>query len=104
LEITHILHIPQQWEQQWVEYKAALTESHIRIVEGEDEIIWALAKLGKYSPKEGYLVLVETHQPQAIELWWKHMWKLEAPPRTRLLMWTILKYKIPTGDNLIKHA
>ena len=43
------------------EYIATLTESHIRTIEGEDEIIWALAKSGKYSPKEGFLVLSETH-------------------------------------------
>jgi len=81
-----------------------LIESHVRIVEGDNEIIWAHAKNGIYSPKEGYLCLTSVHQPQDIEQWWKNMWKLKAPPITRLFMWTVLKKKSPMGDNLIKRA
>lgn len=32
------------------------------------------------------------------------MWKLKAPPRTRLLMWSILKNKVSTGDNLSRRG
>lgn len=45
------LQIPKPWQQQWKEYTDALTESHIRILEGEDEIRWAPAKHGRYTPK-----------------------------------------------------
>lgn len=44
---ARILQIPEQWEQLSADYIAALTEAHIRIVEGEDEIIWVLSKSGK---------------------------------------------------------
>lgn len=84
------LQIPQQWQQHWKEYIEALTESHNRIQEGGDELIWAHAKHGKYSPKEGYITLMNSLKPPTCELWWRSLWKLKAPPRSRLLMWTIL--------------
>lgn len=59
--------IPQQWEQIWENYTATLTKAHVRIIEGEDEIIWAHEKSGKYSPKEGYLILAKAYKPQDIE-------------------------------------
>lgn len=101
---SHNLHIPHQWHQHWTTYTMALTESHVRILEGEDEIIWAITKNGWYSPKEGYLHLANKHRPKHTDIWWKGMWKLKASPRTRLLMWSILKNKIPTRDNLIKRG
>lgn len=73
-------------------------------MEGEDEIIWALVKSGRYTPKEGYLVLANPRKPLVILQWWKLLWKLKVPPRSRVLMWCILKNKIPTGDNLLKRA
>src|SRR5690606_29063079 len=103
-KFAHSLHIPHQWHHHCADYVAALAESHIKILEGEDEIIWALAKNRRYSPKEGYLHLTNIHRPQQIDIWWKGMWKLKGPPRTRLLIWSILKHKIPTGDNLIKRG
>jgi len=39
---AHQLNIPPQWAHLWDDYTQALTEAHIRITEGEDEIIWAL--------------------------------------------------------------
>lgn len=32
------------------------------------------------------------------------MWKLKAPPRTRLLLRSILKNKVPTSDNLARRG
>lgn len=102
---AHTLLLPLHWHQPWRAYTLALTESHIHILEGEDEITWAIAKNGRYSPKEGYLHLANRHKPLHINIWWKRMWKLKAPlPRTRLLMWSILNNKVPTGDNLIKRG
>jgi len=75
---------------------------HIHIIDGEYELIWASAKSGKYSPKDRYLVLVKPRKPQAIQAWWKHIWMLKVPPKSRLLMWCILTNKISTGNNLMK--
>ena len=99
-----MLQIPRQWQQHWKEYTRALTESHVRIQEGEDKLIWALAKHGKYTPKEGYIALINSLKPLQCESWWKSIWKLKASPKSRLLMWTILRHKIPTRENLTERS
>lgn len=100
-KIVHDLNILQRWQQEWRDYTKALTEVHIKITEGDDELIWAFAKHGVYSSKIGYQVLMESHKPPSSEQWWKHLWKLKAAPWTRLFMWSILRNKVPTGANLM---
>lgn len=34
----------------------------------------------------------------------RHVETQKAPPRSKVFMWSILKNKIPTGDNLIKRG
>lgn len=85
-------------------YIEALTQAHIRVTDGEDEIVWALAKNGVYTPKEGYLKIIHATHPVNVQPWWKDLWKLKAAPRMRMLMWTILFNKIPTGSNLMKRS
>lgn len=70
----------------------------------EDELIWALSKSGQYTPKLGYDKIIEDRKPAVIKDWWVSLWKLKAPPRTRLLMWNILANKIPTASYLKKRA
>jgi len=98
------LDIPTHWHAEWMAYTDALTQAHIRLTEGPDEIIWAFAKHGAYAPKLGYLKLMEPYKPQNIHPTWKALWKLKSAPRTRLLMWNILFDKIPTGTNLMKRS
>jgi len=80
------LQIHHLWQQHWKEYTETLTESHIRILEGEDELIWAPAKHEKSSPKQGYIALMDSEKPPLCETWWSSIWKLKEPPRSRLLM------------------
>lgn len=37
---AHQLNLPPRWHQAWQTYREALIESHIRIIEGPDELIW----------------------------------------------------------------
>ena len=57
---AHCLHLPQIWHHYWNDYISALTESHVGITEGGDELVWAQEKHVKYSPKEGYLCIMWT--------------------------------------------
>lgn len=41
---AHHLNIPPDWTQLWEDYTQALIDAHIRIFDGDDEIIWALSK------------------------------------------------------------
>lgn len=96
--------LPYEWNEDWKSYIQVLIESHIRLREEEDELIWAISKTGQYSPKLGYNKLIEEKNPDSHRSWWSAIWKLQAQPRNRLLMWNILANKIPTGSNLMKRA
>eukprot|EP00253_Pinus_taeda_P003262 PITA_03262 len=98
------LEIPDQWQQDWRAFINALSQAHIRLSKGPDDIIWAIAPQGIYSPRLGYIKLMESHKPLTILPIWKDLWKLDAAPHTRLLMWNILFDKIPTGTNLLKRS
>lgn len=98
------INVPIQWQHFWRLYITALTEAHIRIMEGEDELIWAYAKHGSYTPKTGYLVLMEPSKPLDSEIRWNLLWKLKATPKTKLLIWSILNKKDPIGENLMKRS
>lgn len=74
----NVLNIPPPWQQDWRNYIIALTEAHIRTIKGKDELIWALAKHGSYTPKIGYLALMDPYKPPASEPWWNLLWKLKA--------------------------
>eukprot|EP00253_Pinus_taeda_P034809 PITA_34809 len=98
------LELPHQWTNDWMAYTSVLTQAQIRLTEGPDEIIWAFAKNGIYTPKLGYLRLKEPYKPRVLQSTWRTIWKLKAAPRTRLLMWNILFDKIPTSNNLMKRS
>ena len=97
-------HLTAEWTDYWKGYIQALTESHIKLHEEEDELIWAPAKSGIYAPKLGYLKLIEDKKPDIHKNWWNDIWQLQAQPRARLLMWNIIANKLPTGAILRKRA
>eukprot|EP00253_Pinus_taeda_P007121 PITA_07121 len=103
-KIEHDLNLPQLWQRKWRELFKALIEAHIRILEGDDELIWAFSRHVVYSPRIGHQVLMDPYKPPSSELWWRHLWKLKAAPRTKLLMWSILRNKVPIGANLMKRS
>lgn len=82
----------------------ALLESHVCIIEGTNELIWVHVGHGIYTPKDSYLVIQASLTPLVLIDWWKLIWKLKAPPRTRLLMWNILMNKTPTRSNLMNRS
>lgn len=98
------LNLPRRWHPAWRAYIEALHESHIRISEGQDELIWNSAESGHYSPKAGYLQLISHKRPDTIASWWQKIWKLDASPRSKLFTWCILWDRIPTGDHLMRRA
>eukprot|EP00253_Pinus_taeda_P004952 PITA_04952 len=98
------LNIPPQWHQAWLSFREALTESHIRITEGSDELIWSPSDAGFYTRKEGYSLLISHRKPDNLLDWWQSIWKLSTTPRSKLFFWCVLRNKVPTGENLQRRA
>jgi len=101
---TQQINLPQCWYQEWNDYITALSESHIRIKEGPNELMCHQSDSGLYTPKSGYQALISHKVPDLITYWWKAILKLTAPPRIKLFFWCILKDKVPTGENLMHRA
>jgi hypothetical protein len=83
-------------------YIYCLKFSQIRLSDSEDELIWDPAPSGIYSPKLGYLKSNSDLGPQESVWWWRKLWKVKSPTKTRLFMWNVLQNKVPTWDNLQK--
>lgn len=47
---------------------------------------------------------MDSKKPPICESWWRSIWKLKVPPRMWLLMWKILRNKIPIRENLSKRS
>lgn len=92
---------PRRWHPTWWGYREALIESHIRITEGPDELIWNQAENGIYTPKDGYNQLISHKKPDVLDIWWHNIWKYPAAPRSKLFTWCVLRNNIPTGEQLM---
>lgn len=74
------LNLPRRWHTTWGAYRDALTESHIRISEGPDELVWYQVEHGVYTPKDGYIQLIAHKKLEATASWWQSIWKHTASP------------------------
>jgi hypothetical protein len=81
-------------------YIYCLNFSQIRLTDNEDELILDPSPYGSYSPKLGYLKYNPDLGLQEPVWWWRNLWKVKSPAKTRLFMWNVLQNKVPTWDNL----
>jgi hypothetical protein len=79
-----------------------LNSSQIRLRDCEDELIWDSAPSRIYSPKLGYLKYNSDLGLKEPVWWWRKLWKIKSPAKTRLFMWNVLLNKVLTWDNLQK--
>ena len=63
-------------------------------------IVWDFDPSGIYSPRAGYKKLSVGAVLGDERWWWKKLWKLHCPPKTRIFMWCVLENKVPTWDVL----
>ena len=82
----------------WNGYIAILKSSHVRLSLVDDCLIWNISKSGKYYPKDGYAELLN----REVDLiwWWKVLWKMKCPLKTKILSWFLLSGKALTWDVL----
>jgi hypothetical protein len=84
----------------WELFVAELHRAHIRLCENFDELIWGFNKQGGYyTAKLGYQAMFSVGEV-AVWWWWKTLWKVKAPPKSKFLMWLSLSDKVLTWDLL----
>eukprot|EP00253_Pinus_taeda_P022728 PITA_22728 len=89
-----------RWHNEWSSFIDEFHRSNVRIKTEPDVLMWAHGKIGVYSPKDGYVFLMEKKGWAAPEWWSRNLWKLKCPLKSRVFLWCILKRKIPTWDIL----
>jgi hypothetical protein len=65
-------------------------------------LVWSLNPSRVYLPKLGYKALVEEGREDQHVWWWKVLWKLKSPSKSKIFMWLILNNRAPTWDILQK--
>ncbi|CAL5444757.1 unnamed protein product [Camellia sinensis] len=75
-----------------------------------DVLVWYLSKSGVYSVKSGYWVAKSliteessSHPSSSYQVpidFWKHIWKVEVPPKIKHFWWRVCKNTLATKANL----
>ena len=85
-------------------YIRELDRAHIILSDQEDSLVWDADLGGTNSPKAGYLFLSAGVEQRDEAWWWKPLWRLKCPAKTKLFMWCVLNNKVPTWDVLQKRT
>ena len=86
-------------EGELAQYIGDLNRALIQLRDRKDELVWDVDPLGRYTPKVDYLKLSANGLQRERVWWWKKLWKINSPPKTRLFMWCALKNNVPTWEN-----
>eukprot|EP00253_Pinus_taeda_P011302 PITA_11302 len=89
-----------RWHNEWSSFIEELHRSNVRIKSEPDALLWAHSKTGNYSPKAGYIFLMDQKGWPEPEWCSRNLWKLKCPLKSRVFLWCLLKSKIPTWDIL----
>ena len=86
----------------WNGYLAILKASHVRLTNAMDVLVWNQSKSGKYSPKDGYLQLILDRNEMEYSWWWKVLWKLKCPLKSKIFCWFLFSDKALTWDVMVR--
>ena len=86
----------------WNGYISILKSSHVRLSNADDCLIWHLSKTSKYSPKVRYAELI--YREVDLKWWWKVLWKMKCPLKTKIFSWFLLSSKALTWDVLVSRG
>ena len=76
-------------------------EIHVRLSNEDDKLAWNLSKSRRYSPKEGYVHLLDRSELE-YSWWWKVLWKLKCPIKAKIFCWFLFSNKALTWDVIVK--
>ena len=86
----------------WNDYVAILKAIHVRLSTNGDTLVWNPFKTGKYTPKEGYVHLLQDKAGLELSWWWKFLWKLKFPLKSKIFCSFLFSGKALTWDVLVK--
>ncbi|GLT34293.1 hypothetical protein SLA2020_088170 [Shorea laevis] len=77
-----------------------------------DSLVWHYDKYGNFSVKSAYLLAYNAAHDLGMHdtnrslnnVEWKHLWKLQVPPKVRIFLWRAILNSLPSLDNLVKRG
>ncbi|GAU30590.1 hypothetical protein TSUD_392810 [Trifolium subterraneum] len=104
-----MIHNSKQWDVEKINELFSVKDAHmilavplLHTVEN-DRLIWTAESDGIYSVRSGYRKILEEsnpyHRPREGDAW-SALWKVQAPPRVKHLLWRICKECLPTRVRL----
>ncbi|GAU31898.1 hypothetical protein TSUD_270830 [Trifolium subterraneum] len=104
-----MIHNSKQWDVEKINELFSAKDAHmilavplLQTVEN-DRLIWRAESDGIYSVRSGYQKLLEEsnsyHKPREGDAW-SALWKVQAPPKVKHLLWRICKECLPTRVRL----
>lgn len=92
--------LPPRLKSQWEALEILLVGAAPINKEDQDEFVWDPSE-GNYTVKSGYNYLQNYNSHDDWNLW-KAVWKNECLPKIKFFIWSLLKGKIITVENLKK--
>jgi len=96
------LGLGEEYATGWNDYIIALKAGHIQLSDREDELVWTHNIHGIYMPKASYIQIYIDIPHREPSWWWKGIWEIKCPLKSRLFLWCLIKNKVPTWDRM-KH-
>lgn len=85
---------------EWNKYTQDLKHGAIMLNQEKDELTWSRNKdMGVYTAKLEYAAKKDDEEVRDNKWWWKKVWKLNSPLKTRIFFWLAMSNKILTWDN-----
>ena len=74
----------------WRSFVTEINRYHIQLSNDKDSMVWVYNEAGEeYSVKLGYMKAFEQGGIK-YKWWWRKLWKMKAPTKSKLLMWIAL--------------
>ncbi|KAH9715816.1 putative reverse transcriptase/RNA-dependent DNA polymerase [Citrus sinensis] len=113
-KVVELIDARNQWKADFIleyfnkEDAAAIMRTPLPRSPKMDEVCWHFDKKGMYTVKSGYKIALRLKYPdipstsEDCSCYWKAIWRLELPEKTKIFLWRAAQNMLPTVENLWK--
>jgi hypothetical protein len=96
--LTSLLGLEGRIVEEWIRYIGILRSNFIKLRDEEDNnMVWSEnERNGEYTTKIGYQAQVEQAFIGERIWWWEKVWKMHAPPKSKITLWLALHNQLLT--------
>lgn len=115
-KVSDLLNLHGAWKKEDIQniYSSDDTSSILNTITSTchcaDTLIFHPSKDGNYTVKDGYNTIIRQNLDPLLDgnnhlsQFWKHLWKIDMPPKNLCFLWTLCHNALPLGEALIKRG